>query len=34
MQKCKVLRYEINSRTLSTIIYALTISEIIEWADE
>ena len=34
MQKSKSLRYEINSSTLSTIIYALEISEIIEWADE
>ena len=34
MQKSKVLRYEINSSTLSTLIYALKISESIEWADE
>ena len=35
MQKAKVLRYEINTKTLiSTVIYALKISESIEWADE
>ena len=34
MQKSKVLRYEINTSTLSTFIYALKISEGIEWADE
>ena len=33
MQKAKVLRYEINTSTLSTIFYALKISESIEWAD-
>ena len=32
--KSKVLSYEINSSTLSTIIYALKISEGIERADE
>ena len=34
MQKSKILRYEINSSTVSTISYALKISEINEWADE
>ena len=33
-KKSKVLRYEINSIALSTIIYALKFSENIEWADE
>ena len=34
MQKPKVLRYEINTSTLSTIMYALKIKESIEWANE
>ena len=34
MQKAQVLRYEINTSTLSRIIYVLKISESIEWADD